>query len=154
MPRRWSAWLLGALVLLGACASVDDASEGAAISTLVPTSSAPAPSSTSTITAEDGCAHVIAATIERGPSGFTVAATVRSADTGWDKYADAWEVRTEGGTVLGERILAHPHETEQPFTRSLSGVEIPEDISQVVIAARDSVAGFCGAEVILQVPPS
>ena len=70
--------------------------------------------------------------------------TVRSDDTGWDKYADAWEVRTADGIVLGTRVLAHPHESEQPFTRSLDGVVIPNGLTEVVIAARDSVAGFCG----------
>lgn len=143
-------------MLLGACGSAEDTSAPAAPGTPVSTSNVPAstPPATSTIAAADGCAHVIAATIERGASGFTVAATVRSADTGWEKYADAWEVRTEAGTVLGERILAHPHETEQPFTRSLGGVDIPEEITRVVIAARDSVAGFCGAEMIVEVARS
>ena len=78
--------------------------------------------------------------------------TVSSGDTGWDKYADRWEVRDETGAVLGVRELAHPHETEQPFTRSLSGVEIPPAVSQVVIAARDSVAGFCGATQTVALP--
>lgn len=72
-----------------------------------------------------------------------------SADTGWDKYADSWEVRTAEGAVLSVRALTHPHENEQPFTRSLSGVLIPERVSQVIIAAHDSVAGFCGDTVKL-----
>lgn len=74
---------------------------------------------------------------------FTVSATVRSADTGIDKYADWWEVRTVAGDVLGERILAHPHVNEQPFTRSVD-VAIPADVDSVVLAAHDSVVGFCG----------
>lgn len=72
--------------------------------------------------------------------------TVRHADEGWDHYADLWDVVAPDGTVLGERVLLHPHVEEQPFTRSLSGVEIPEDIETVVIRARDSVHGFGGAE--------
>jgi hypothetical protein len=79
--------------------------------------------------------------------------TVRSADTGWDKYADRWEVRTGDGAVLGERILTHPHETEQPFTRTLAGVEIPSDVTTVTIAAHDSVAGWCGDTLTIDVPP-
>ena len=78
-----------------------------------------------------------------GTWSFSVA--VASADTGWDKYADAWEVRAPDGTVLGTRELLHPHVDEQPFTRSLSGVAVPAGVSEVVIAARDSVEGFCGA---------
>jgi hypothetical protein len=100
----------------------------------------------------DQCAHVIAATIRAGDGGFTVDATVSSADTGWDKYADAWEVRGPDGSVLGERVLAHPHETEQPFTRSLSGVDIPEDVVEITVLAHDSVLGYCGEAFTLEVP--
>ena len=42
--------------------------------------------------------------------------TVQHADTGWDHYADAWEVLAPDGTVLGTRTLLHPHTDEQPFT--------------------------------------
>jgi ABC-type glycerol-3-phosphate transport system substrate-binding protein len=93
---------------------------------------------------DEGCAHVIGATAEDMGSSWTVTATVRSADTGWDKYADAWQVRGPDNELLGERVLAHPHENEQPFTRSLSGVEIPDGVDTVTVAARDSVLGFCG----------
>jgi hypothetical protein len=42
--------------------------------------------------------------------------TVRHNDEGWDHYADAWQVVDSEGNILAERILAHPHDTEQPFT--------------------------------------
>lgn len=111
-------------------------------------------STTSTAPAgDDECAHVIAATIEPSGEGqFTVSATVRSDDTGWEKYADLWEVRTVDGEVLGQRVLAHPHENEQPFTRSVGGVEIPGDVAEVVVIAHDLVAGFCGESVTIGVP--
>ncbi|MDJ0952830.1 MAG: hypothetical protein QNJ81_04060 [Acidimicrobiia bacterium] len=99
-----------------------------------------------------GCAHVIGATITAAGDGYEIAATVSSTETGWDKYADAWEVRDPGGVVLAERVLAHPHETEQPFTRSLSGVSIPAGTDTVTIAAHDSVLGFCGDTFTLEVP--
>ena len=98
------------------------------------------------------CAHVVGATIEAGSNGFTIAATVASDDTGWEKYADAWQVWGPDGEVLGERILAHPHENEQPFTRSLSNVQIPGDVAEVTIAARDLVLGFCGDVLLIEVP--
>lgn len=107
----------------------------------------------STSLAGDPCAHVIAAELVATGSTYRVSATVRSDDTGWDKYADAWEVRTVDGAVLGTRVLTHPHESEQPFTRSLDGVVIPDGLAEVVIAARDSVAGFCGDTVTAPVPP-
>ena len=106
------------------------------------------------VTSQDTCAHVIGAEIERTGETFRVSAAVRSHDTGWDKYADAWEVLDESGNVLGTRELLHPHETEQPFTRSLSNVEIPSEVQTVTVRARDSVEGFCGTslDVALQAP--
>lgn len=68
--------------------------------------------------------------------------TIRHPDTGWDHYADGWSVNTTDGTELGFRKLAHPHENEQPFTRSLSGVTVPDGTSEVVIRAHDSVHGW------------
>ncbi len=68
--------------------------------------------------------------------------TLKHADEGWDHYANLWQVETEGGDVLGERVLAHPHVNEQPFTRSLGGVAIPTELSKVYIRARDSVHGW------------
>jgi len=100
---------------------------------------------------DGGCADVIAAAAERGVSGaWTFSATVRSADTGWEKYADAWEVVGPGGAVLGIRELAHPHVDEQPFTRSLAGVEVPPGTVRVTLRARDSVSGFCGEEFVVE----
>jgi hypothetical protein len=68
--------------------------------------------------------------------------TLRHADSGWDHYADGWEVLAPDGSSLGMRVLVHPHETGQPFTRSLGGVMIPEGITEVVIRARDNVDGW------------
>jgi hypothetical protein len=105
-----------------------------------------------TIAAVADCADVIDGEIERSGAAFRVTATVRSGDTGWDRYADAWEVRSPDGAVLGTRVLAHPHVDEQPFTRSLDGVAIPRAVESVEIAAHDSVVGFCGETLILAVP--
>jgi len=68
--------------------------------------------------------------------------TVEHADTGWDHYADAWEVLAPDGAVLGTRTLLHPHENEQPFTRSLAGVAVPDGITEVIVRAHDSVHGY------------
>ena len=65
--------------------------------------------------------------------------TVRHADAGWDHYADGWEIAAPDGTQLGYRKLLHPHDNEQPFTRSLSGVKIPEGMETVIVRAHDSV---------------
>ncbi len=68
--------------------------------------------------------------------------TLRHPDTGWDHYADGWRVLDKQGNVLGTRILHHPHEHEQPFTRSLSGVDIPDGVGMVLIEAKCSVDGW------------
>lgn len=59
--------------------------------------------------------------------------TLSQPDTGWDHYADGWRVELADGTVLGTRVLAHPHVTEQPFTRS-SNIEVPEGVDVVSFA--------------------
>ena len=67
---------------------------------------------------------------------------LRHADTGWDHYADAWRVVTEKGEDLGTRTLYHPHENEQPFTRSLSNILIPKGINVIYVEAHDKVHGW------------
>ena len=87
-----------------------------------------------------------------GERVFTFSVTVRHDDAGWDHYANRWQVLAPDGTVLGERVLLHPHETEQPFTRSLSGVAIPPGIDEVITRAGDSVHDFGGEELRLSLP--
>lgn len=75
--------------------------------------------------------------------------TVRHNDQGWDHYADLWQVVDMQDNVLGERVLLHPHDTEQPFTRSQSGISIPADTMRVVVRAKCNVHGFGGQEILL-----
>ncbi len=100
-----------------------------------------------------GEADVVAVDMHRDGAGtYRFDVTVRHADTGWDHYADAWEVLTpDGKTVLATRTLLHPHENEQPFTRSLSGVRIPEGVTEVVVRAHDKVHGYGGAAMRVKV---
>jgi len=74
-------------------------------------------------------------------SSWTFHVTLKHNDTGWSHYADAWQVVDEDGKVLGKRVLYHPHENEQPFTRSLSGVNVPED-AIIYVEAHDKVHGW------------
>lgn len=87
-------------------------------------------------------AKVEGASARQSGGSWTFEVTIRHPDTGWDHYADGWSVQTADGTELGYRKLHHPHETEQPFTRSLSGVQVPEGLDQVFIRAHDSVHGW------------
>ncbi|NQU57363.1 MAG: hypothetical protein HQ513_09015 [Rhodospirillales bacterium] len=72
---------------------------------------------------------------------YAFAVTLKHADNGWDHYADRWQVLGADGTVLGDRVLMHPHVNEQPFTRSLSGVAIPAGLKSVFISAHDKIHG-------------
>ena len=64
-----------------------------------------------------------------------------------DRYADAWRVRAvdDEAAVYGERILLHDHANEQPFTRSQSGIEIPDGTMIVLVEGRDQINGWGGA---------
>ena len=72
-------------------------------------------------------------------------------DAGWDHYANKWAVFAPDGTILGERVLAHPHDNEQPFTRSQSGIVISDDIKQVTVRAHDLVHEWGGQEMTIEV---
>ena len=67
-----------------------------------------------------------------------------------DRYADAWRVLDPDGAELGVRILTHDHANEQPFTRSLSAVQIPADITKVTIEGRDQLNGWGGATATIE----
>jgi len=77
--------------------------------------------------------------------------TLRHGDQGWEHYVDFWEVLTEEGELLGKRVLWHPHDDEQPFTRSLGGIAIPEGINAVRIRAHDSRHGT-GSAIPVAIP--
>ncbi len=92
--------------------------------------------------ARAGEAKIIDVKVTNNQGSYRFDVTLEHGDTGWDHYADGWEVLTPDGDVLGKRVLAHPHVNEQPFTRSLSGVRITEGISTVTIRAHDSIHGY------------
>ena len=80
---------------------------------------------------------------ESQAGGFDFHVTVQHADTGWEHYAQRWEVRSlDGETAYGERVLLHPHVEEQPFTRSLRAVSIPRGVREVQVRAEDKQHGW------------
>ena len=83
---------------------------------------------------------------------FSFEDTVRHVDQGWEHYADRWEILAPDGSKLGTRVLLHPHNDEQPFTRGLSSVRIPSSIKEVVLRAHDSSHGYGGKEFKLTLP--
>lgn len=97
--------------------------------------------------AQAGEADVLSVTVaETGPRIYRFDVTVRHEDSGWDHYSDRWEILAPDGRVLATRKLLHPHESEQPFTRSQSGVRISSDIATVTVRAHDNVHDYGGAE--------
>lgn len=60
------------------------------------------------------------------------------------RYADAWRVVGPDGEEFGIRVLTHDHASEQPFTRSQSGIVIPADVTTVTIEGRDLANGWGG----------
>lgn len=83
---------------------------------------------------------------------YTLEVTISSPYDSPERYADGWRVLGEQGEVLGEMTLAHDHAEEQPFTRTQTGLAIPEEVATVEVEGRDSVNGYGGATVRVDVP--
>jgi hypothetical protein len=82
--------------------------------------------------------------------------TVQHPDRGWEDYADGWDIVLPDGSVAKAdpsdsftRLLLHPHETEQPFTRSQGGIFIEPGVTVVTVRAHDLVDGFGGREIVV-----
>ncbi len=84
--------------------------------------------------------HVNAVQSDEGTWCFST--TVRHNDEGWEHYADGWKVSDQHGNQLGLRVLAHPHDNEQPFTRRLCNVRIPNDLTKLVVSAKCNQHGY------------
>ena len=67
--------------------------------------------------------------------------TIRHADEGWSHFANGWQIFTPKGELIGHRALAHPHVNEQPFTRSIRNIKIPDNVDTAILRANDSVHG-------------
>jgi hypothetical protein len=87
---------------------------------------------------------------------WTFYVTVSHPDTGWENYADGWDVVSPDGTVIKPnpdtpftRLLVHPHVDEQPFTRSQTDITIPDGVTKLIVRAHDLVDGFGGKEVLV-----
>jgi len=94
--------------------------------------------------------------VQSADGSWTFHVTVRHPDNGWEDYANGWDVVLTDGSILKRgagdpftRLLLHPHESEQPFTRSQGGLVIPAGNSQVAVRAHDLVNGFGGRQVIV-----
>lgn len=92
-----------------------------------------------------------------GPGVWSFSVTVSHPDSGWEDYADGWDVVLPDGSVVKPaaneaftRTLWHPHVNEQPFTRSQGGIEIPTNVKEVMVRAHDKPDGFGGKTVSIK----
>ena len=90
--------------------------------------------------------------VEKDGMGWRFFVTILHPDSGWDHYADGWEVLDADGNVLAFRKLHHPHVTEQPFTCSLGNVMVPDGTREVYVRASCSVDNWVGEPVPVAVP--
>ncbi len=90
--------------------------------------------------------------VKKAPGTYDFQVTVQHADSGWDHYADKWDILDGDGTVLATRVLHHPHVDEQPFTRGLSGVAIDDVVKEVTVRAHDSEHGYGGQTITRSLP--
>ncbi len=96
-------------------------------------------------------AEIVGAEARPGASGWTVTVTLRHGDTGWGDYADGWRLLTREGEVIATRALAHPHVNEQPFTRSLPGIDLPKGRA-VFVESSTTATGWSGERLRLPIP--
>ena len=87
---------------------------------------------------------------------WTFHVSVRHPDRSYDDFADGWDLVTGAGQVLKveshhrfTKVVRRPHLKEQPFTRTVKGVVIPESVEKLKVRAHDSRAGFGGKEVLV-----
>ena len=73
--------------------------------------------------------------------GWTINVTLKHDDVDQKHYADQWRIVDNKGNVLGVRELGHPHK-DQPFTRNLKNVELPDSLKVVYIEAHCKVHGW------------
>ena len=84
---------------------------------------------------------------------FTLEVTISSPYDTPERYADGWRVLDPDGTELGRHDLAHDHADEQPFTRTQTGLVIPDGVPEVRVEGRDLENGYGGTTVVVAVPP-
>lgn len=106
-----------------------------------------------TTVGDEAFPDVVDVVVQREADGsYTFDVTISSPYDSPERYADAWRVRSVDGTVYGVRELLHDHAGEQPFTRSLRGVEIPPDVETIVVEGRDLDNGWGGEIMRVDLP--
>jgi hypothetical protein len=155
VPRSFISAAVIASLALVSCGSDADSTDAEAVQEApVPADSEPqvdspetrAPNQTENdeSTGEQQFPDVVDATAIDANGSWTFNVTVSSPYDTPERYADGWRIVGPDGTEFGFRLLTHDHAGEQPFTRSLSSVSIPDDVDVVTIEGRDQANGFGG----------
>ncbi|GAB4572672.1 MAG: hypothetical protein Kow0077_12710 [Anaerolineae bacterium] len=149
-----SLWMVGLVLLAGCLPSV-----GGTPTVVLPDADTPTAEAVSAGLEAQAQANAdveFVRAVQGADGRWTFYVTVRHPDTGWEDYADGWDVVLTDGTVLKPnpdspftRLLTHPHENEQPFTRSQSGITIPDGVTSVTVRAHDLRDGFGGREIVV-----
>lgn len=143
MTFKAASAIICALVAVG-CGASDSRPESPQLSTTTTLEPTPEPAPTGGGSGQD-FPDVIGVRVEQaGESSFDFAVTISSPYDSPDRYADAWRVTGPDGTIFGIRELLHDHAAEQPFTRTLAGVEIPAEVIEVTVEGRDKANGWGG----------
>ena len=91
--------------------------------------------------------EIVKVELEPSANRWTFHVALSHEDTGWDHFADGWRIVDSKGNELGYRKLWHPHVEEQPFTRTLANVLVPEGTNIIFIEAHDKVHGWAKKKV-------
>ncbi|PVZ65773.1 hypothetical protein DC094_17590 [Pelagibaculum spongiae] len=98
-----------------------------------------------------GEVDVVDAKVTKNNDGsYDFSVSLLHADSGWDHYANRWELLDNQQNILATRTLHHPHENEQPFTRSLHRVKIPAGVKQILVRGHDLVHGYGGKQMTIE----
>jgi hypothetical protein len=92
-------------------------------------------------------ANVVGVAFDRGDASYRFDVSLHHDDAGESGYANWWQIERPDGTRLGRRDLTHPH-AQQPFERSAT-VEVPPDVSCVVVRGHDQTHGYGGRAVVV-----
>ncbi len=145
--RHLATALAVTLISLGACGTDEPDTNGGDS-----TSRSSSASEESGSTADADFPDVLSAELSAEGGSYSLEVTMSSEYDTPERYADGWRVLDPEGNELGTMELGHDHASEQPFTRSQSDLEIPDDVETVTIEGHDLQNGYGGATVDVDVP--
>ena len=90
--------------------------------------------------------------VSSGDRVYDVVVSISSPYDSPERYADGWRVLDEDGNVLGTQTLMHDHASEQPFTRTQPGLEVPEGVTRITVEGRDQANGYGGGTLGIDIP--